>query len=96
MKNDQYFEVGDKVMRVARIQVRPDQAIGIDDPEYGLVYCVTQIWRGRRGWNLIKLAGMRNSSERHGYLAINFRRVEEIQLCVSAAKHVNKPELEPA
>lgn len=91
--NDQWFEPGDKVMRVAhdpykncpRIQRR-----GTDLAPYGKVFCVSDFCASDLG-NTVKFVGIANSIGSIGFAARNFRKVEEIQLCVRAADAMKKP-----
>lgn len=104
MQNDQWFSPGDKVMRVSR--GNPFRlgffAPAPKDAVEGEVYCVSACWQSDHGWNLVTFVGFprefyANGVEK-GFLAINFRRVEEIKLCINAIKHTKQPqtELQPA
>lgn len=98
MQNDQWFNPGDKVMRVSRgnpfrlgyFVPAPKDAVE------GEVYCVTQCWKATQGWNLVLFTGFpiefSSNGELCGFLAANFRRVEEIQLCVNAVKQIKQPQ----
>lgn len=99
MKDDQWFNVGDKVTRVvtdaefiAKIGEIPFHS-GVRT-NFGTVYCVSKCWIGKR-MNLVSFVGIPNSvmpnGMSRGYPAIAFRRVSEIQLCVRAAEHFKKP-----
>lgn len=97
-KQDQWFQPGDKVMRVSRVKMPggtahpyPDQ-----DAQEGKIYCVSHCWVGGHGRNVILLVGLpvhhRPNGEPRGWFAANFRKVEEIKLCVAAVQRVKKPQ----
>jgi hypothetical protein len=103
MKNDQWFEPGDKVVRVmTRAEflaiVGKVPKTGALKIEWGTVYCVEYCWRGTR-MNLVRLVGIpntiRKNGEVRGYPAIAFRKVEEVQLCVRAVQKRTKKEMQP-
>ncbi len=97
--DDQYFQPGDKVMRVsspvASGYTRPDNYGMKDMPEYGIVYCVEDFWEGPQ-FNVIMLVGVGgwryHGGMKVGWQARRFRKVEEIKLCVGALEHTKKPE----
>lgn len=92
--DDQYFQPGDKVMRV-RYGQTPDGFARTGNPQgpvFGKVYYVQAVLRAVCGWNAMTLVGVPTSPGKIGYLCYNFRRVEEIQLCVRAAERAKKPE----
>ncbi len=106
--NDQWFEPGDKVMRVAT----SSEAVGDirghwwyekDDapksgPQFGRVYCVEDFWEGPR-FNVVMLVGFGgwryHGSFKVGWAASCFRKVEEIKLCVEAVKKSKERTLTP-
>lgn len=80
MKNDQWFEPGDKVMRVA------SAPIIMPETDFGIVLCVDRCeYISSRSYSRVFFVGI-PSPTGYGHLANNFRKVEEIQLCVRAAK----------
>lgn len=101
-KNDQWFEPGDKVMRVRLTSGLPHAVTSKDSllVEFGKVYCVERCWLFKYGYNVVTFVGLPHvynpSGSPKGWVASNFRRVEEIQLCVNAAKKTQQPELIPA
>lgn len=96
MKQDQWFEPGDKVMRVSRIgpDERYKSAPSKYDAKEGVVYCVEQVrisFHENVIMNLIGLPKKYTSDGRLlGFLTSNFRKVEEIKLCVQAAEAMKK------
>lgn len=61
------------------------------DAEEGMIYCVSACWYVKRAnYHAIDFVGFppyyNPSGSRRGFLAANFRKVEEIQLCVKAAE----------
>lgn len=90
MRNsDQWFQPGDKVMRVGS-ECRRDHAIPAPPsgwPEWGQVYCVEDFWEGPQ-FNVVMLVGFGGwvviNGMNVGWRAVNFRKVEEIKLCVAA------------
>lgn len=96
--DDQYFEPGDKVMRVgfelpsnAAAYNGPNQP---DIPQYGKVYCVEDFWEGpvHNAIMLVGFGGWRFwRGMKAGWRAAHFRRVSEIKLCVRAAEKMSLP-----
>lgn len=82
--NDQWFEPGDKVMRVKASDYEEWQRM----TPFGKVFCVKDCWiclsDGRPTMRLVGL-------EEHTSLTERFRKVEEIQLCVRAAEAMKNP-----
>lgn len=97
MKNDQWFSPGDRVMRVSSAAALgfPYRA-KIPESGFGKILCVAGCWQTASGWNAVKFVGVLNSSPDIGFLAACFRRVEEIRLCVEAAKRMRQPVEEEA
>lgn len=95
MKNDQWFDIGDKVMQVSEDRHGCEPAENSDDEtEFGKVYCVAAFWAGKCGFNMVDFVGFNPIYDgwgRCGFLAINFRKVEEIKLCVAAVNMAEKP-----
>ena len=99
MRNDQWFEPGDKVMRVA-YDVPPLEQVAIypaipslDLIPYGKVFCVESCYQTRVGPRM-RFVGVLEPPESIGIYTNNFRKVEEIRLCVEAAKRVKETELQ--
>lgn len=96
--NDQWFEPGDKVMWVSVTDDPQYPVVRWDDGlESGRVYCVSEFWTDDdRNW--INLSGFDAEYSEDGcrvaWFAADFRRVEEIKLCVEAAKKIKT--LQPA
>lgn len=98
MRNDdQWFRVGDKVMRVG--SHRPDGNLltnytgGI--PQYGQIYCVEDFWEGPQ-FNVVMLVGFGGWridpwGRKVGWCATAFRKIDEIKLCIEAANKIKKP-----
>jgi hypothetical protein len=101
MKHDQWFEPGDKVMRVGS---NPDNATfipknkseGIITPAYNKVLCVEDFWEGPQ-YNVVIFVGGGGwryaNGMKVGWPASAFRKVQEIKLClkaVSRSKHKEK------
>ena len=90
--NDQYFQPGDKVMRVepeAKPGTYPYDGL---PPKMGVVYCVSDFWEGPE-FNVVMLTGFGGFryDERGrpvGWRAIYFRKVEEIKICLQAVAKV--------
>jgi hypothetical protein len=92
--NDQYFQPGDKVMRVGdntpgarlahELAPPPDAR-----PKYGVVYCVEDFWEGPQR-NVVMLVGFGGwtycDGFKAGWPAASFRKVEEIKICLAAAR----------
>jgi hypothetical protein len=100
--NDQFFQPGDKVMRVSAGEGTPSTGgIQMESwPQYGVVYCVEDFYAGPR-FNAVMLVGFsgwryHTNGTKIGWAARAFRKVEEIKLCVAAAAHAKKTEEIPA
>lgn len=94
MKDDQWFNPGDKVMRVAyspQLGAIPGLRILplVPETDFGNVLCVEICWEDR-GVNRVKFVGIELDSD-HGWRAACFRRVSEIRLCVEATKRSASP-----
>lgn len=97
--SDQWFEPGDKVMRVSYSQ--PGEGRRIREvrksPQYGEVLCVMECWEGPT-CNVVDFVGFGGpdydaaSGLRWGWEATCFRKVEELQLCVQAVERAKKPQ----
>lgn len=95
MKQDYWFERGDKVMRVAyadqlglsfQVNTRPET-------DFGIVLCVEKCWQGVDGMNRVTFIGVQMWGQCY---ASCFRKIEEIKLCVKAAQKVGESlEIEP-
>lgn len=92
MKNDQWFRKGDKVMECmtdAEVAAAlPNAILGPDAPtKPGVVYCVEEFMEHPCG-NVLTLVGVDEGLPWHErwIVAMYFRRVSEIQLCVRAAR----------
>lgn len=92
MKNDQWFEPGNKVMRVSCVHPKTGVAAenGLDRIPYGRVFCVKSCFIGLQGLPLMMLVGVSLPPHLEGIHTHNFRKVEEIKLCVAAAKQAEK------
>lgn len=88
-KDDQWFEPGDKVMRVSNNTGGGAIKDGSGLAPFGKVFCVVDCCGSEHG-NLINFAGIL-LPKNHGFRAANFRKVEEIQLCVRAAEAMKTP-----
>lgn len=86
--NDQWFEPGDKVMRV-RDSSAPE---GNPHTPFGKVFCVEKCW-ALHGHNVMTLVGIDPSPYKR-YSTEKFRKVEEIRLCVDALKHSKTQEIQ--
>lgn len=95
MNNDQWFEPSQKVVRVTTADVLGLTANGILVPEtdFGHVLCVERCWSSLWG-NLVRFVGV-EMPDGAGFYACCFRRVEEIQLCVMAARKCGEPQEQP-
>lgn len=90
---DQWFSPGDKVMEVDVESSMNEAADGYREAEYsqtklGIVYCVERFEACPNDWNAVWLVGIENGTE--GLYAAEFRRVEEIRLCLSAVKKADE------
>lgn len=87
MRNDdQWFEPGDKVMRVAP----SDCPLTQEDTPMGTVFCVQHVAIDHNQEAVMKLVGIK--LRKTGWVCTErFRKVEEIQLCVRAAEAMKKP-----
>ena len=85
--NDQWFEPGDKVMRVKASDYAEWQKM----TPFGKVFCVKDCWFcAFDGRPTMRLVGL----EQHASLTERFRKVEEIRLCVDALKHSKTQEFQ--
>jgi hypothetical protein len=95
-KNDIYFEPGDKVMRVASECRHTGRKSNTGKaPEFGKVYCVEDFYEGSE-FNVVMLVGfggwVYDSRGRPvGWRAINFRKVDEIKICLRAVESLKAP-----
>ncbi len=96
MKQDYWFEPGDKVMRVCFAQ---DLGFSSGLPltpetDFGRILCVDHceaLTNSNRVW-FVGIVGKGG----YGWVTSCFRKVDEIRLCVKAAQKVGEPvELEP-
>lgn len=98
--DDQWFEIGQKVVRVSMENYGTLPSVGVREAEIGPVYCVADFFEAHEmevQLNWIHLVGFPThdaEGDEIGYPAANFRRVEEIQLCVKAAEMMKKPKEE--
>jgi hypothetical protein len=92
--NDQWFEPGDKVMRVSYPEDIGLVATGYRPIEthFGKVLCVDDCWTGN-GFSAVSFVGVPDPWDR-GFYACCFRKVEEIKLCVRAAEKFSQPQTE--
>lgn len=90
--SEQFFQPGDKVMRVATISRRP---VGPEYapkrvPQFGEILCVEDCWGTTIG-NQVMFAGFGGpyffNGRKTGWQAEAFRKVEEIKLCLAAVAH---------
>ncbi len=67
-----------------------------NDAHFGIVYCVRDCWRSGTGHVIFSIVGipevLRPNGSKCGWVTANFRKVEEIQLCVKAEEHAKKPQ----
>lgn len=99
MKDDQYFKVGDKVMLVDETPPPsagpPDPAVDDEDVDFGIIYVVAEFEEDPEYYNVISLVGKRPLFVVNGVIigwpACNFRKVEEVKLCVQAAAKHRQP-----
>lgn len=86
------FSIGDKVMRIARHHpgygtIHP---IPTNDAQEGVIYCVDWIGYSPAGRPIVTFTGM-DPTPFFGWFCHNFRRIEEIKLCVEAAAKMKQP-----
>jgi len=91
MSNDQWFQPGDKVMRVAgntkNGSIYPTNR---RKPRYGEILCVEDFWEGPN-YNVVMFVGFGGWAYDHrgwkvGWPASAFRKVDEIKLIVEAVE----------
>lgn len=87
--DDQWFEPGDKVMRVFLSTELGLPGVGPPILSSSTVYCVESCDQDADGWNAVTLVGIDDGGL--PFYAACFRRVTEIQLCVRAAKRLSSP-----
>ena len=99
--SEQYFNPGDKVMRVGSISLRPiDRSIlKRQPPQFGEILCVERCWKNGRH-NYVMFAGFgapyySSKGYEIGLIAQNFRKVDEIKLCLAAVAHDRAPITSP-
>lgn len=92
MKNDQWFEPGDKVMRVGSGNTPGAEIVPFEPklkPSFNQVFCVSACWKGKLS-NLVDFVGSDGpffkGNLRVGWPARHFRKVDEIKLCIAAVK----------
>lgn len=97
MNNDQWFEPGEKVVRVCELRNVlpgiPSNKLPIHpDTDFGKILCVHSCEYNIVA-NLVHFVGVqpRDNTEMFGWVAACFRRISEVQLCVKAAQHFKKP-----
>lgn len=90
------FAPGDKVVRVGFTPHPKTKTFPGDcgpDVAFGVVHCVEDFWEGPH-FNVIMLVGFGGwrswRNQKIGYPVAAFRKVEEIQLCVNAAKQMTE------
>lgn len=98
--NDQWFEPGQKVMRVSDNLASDCTKLGLpyDSPEFGEVLCVTECWSA---WDInhvsfVGYPATYDLGQKIGFWTNNFRKVEEIKLCVEALKKAKPREKQEA
>lgn len=86
--DDQWFQPGDKIMLVSHKtygEVAKDYKGA--KPKMGVIYCVEDFFEGPQ-FNVVMLVGFGGwhweGNYKCGWFAGNFRKVEEIKLCVQA------------
>lgn len=98
-RNDQWFEPGEKVIMVSDTIEDGIQYDEASSPEIGPTYCVSNFWTDPDGDNWIQLVGFKYEPAsayfyEQGELARDFRKVEEIKLCVEAVRKVKQLDTE--
>lgn len=99
MKDDQWFEVGDKCLRVREPDPKRDGPECCTElPPYapwGEILCVSAFQSHPDG-NTVLFHGYPAFVDENGdewwEIPDCFRRVDEVRMCIEAAKHVKKPE----
>ncbi len=91
-KSDQYFEVGDKVMRVEPRSMPGTYPHEGPFPKMGVVYCISDFWEGPE-FNVVMLVGFGGFrydalNRPIGWRAVYFRKVEEIKICLQAVAKI--------
>lgn len=91
--DDQWFEPGDKVMRVAWAE---DLGICVQyvgsDPPFGEVLCVSEVGVAPNSkMNWVRFLGVPLNAPGAYWLARCFRKVEEIKLCINAVRKQGEP-----
>lgn len=88
--NDQWFEPGDKVMRVAYAEELglPSNGRRLPETEFGKILCVSYctVFEGYTVGHFVGIEGFEHTD--------CFRKVEEIRLCVDALKHSKSQEFQ--
>lgn len=93
--NDQWFQPGDKVMRVVG-NGRPGIHCDAGSPQMGQVYCVEAFYEGPK-FNAVMLVGfggwryVAGNPYPIGWRASFFRKVDEIRLCCKAVARTSQP-----
>lgn len=94
--NDQWFEPGDKVMRVSYanklgLPLLPSPSL-TEKTDFGNVLCVERCFP-LGAWNRVLFVGVkpRGVLPERGFFACCFRKVEEIKLCVQAVQRKPEP-----
>jgi hypothetical protein len=99
VNNDQWFQPGDKVIRVASICHNPGRRHPGGAPQFGKVYVIRDCWTCEHGYNRVSVVGFSEGTNsggfRAGWVATNFRKVEEIRLCIEAVKKAKAPKDRP-
>jgi hypothetical protein len=98
MKDDQYFQVGDKVMLVDEtpplLGCHPDP-VDDDEVDFGIIYVVAEFEEDLEYYNVISFVGQRPlfvlDGATQGWPACCFRKIEELKLCVQAAAKHRQP-----
>lgn len=86
-------------MRVSYYKTPRSSPAALRDALEGEVYCVNQAWFAEDGSAVISFIGfpveLSVVGEQMGFLAMNFRKLEEIKLCVAAAEKAKQLSLQP-
>lgn len=94
MNNELPFKPGDKVMRIACDPPFPGiqdaNGDGIRVAPYNNVFCVKVCWVDEAGLTMCSFVGV-DHSPFIGICTHNFRKVEEIRLCINAVKKQTHP-----